>query len=495
MQHEDEIPVLTRTSTNLPTPRYNTMDHNESPTESTMSATHNNSATAAVAPAPQVPRQNNNPIVTCLTILAWYCISSSIIWTTKWLFTNHFSYPLTVTAYSNFISAIWAALVTYLSGKGFQKPSRKLFWNYVAPIGLCTALEIGCSNVALKILSVSFGTILKGMMPVFTFGWGMVFGLEIFSFQIGGALVLIAGGIALASLGEGKEFQLLGFCLSMFSLALGGLRWAMTHKLLLGGGSSSNSGISSQSRDSPLNTNESTRRTAGNAIDENIDDGIIYEDEINIDSRNHEIESAKQLSSLEAVLYTTPMTSICVLPVAVALEWASIFDHNDTTTDSTDYDFPTNSTNATHFATSVDEFLSTEDTASDRDAGEIALILGTMTLIATLVFVLLMSEYWLVKATSSLTLSVAGVFKELLTIGGGIFFFSEAIDALNVIGFVACQMGILLYVCLRTRGGRDVVAYSPVTEALEEQQQEVIEEDLPPDGEDEDLHEGGPVFA
>ena len=56
-------------------------------------------------------------------------------------------------------------------------------------------------------------------------------------------------------------------------------------------------------------------------------------------------------------------------------------------------------------------------------------------------------------------------------------------------------MGILLYVWLRTRGGRDVVAYSPVTETLEEQQEEVIEEDLPPGGEDEDLHEGGPVFA
>ena len=34
-----------------------------------------------------------------------------------------------------------------------------------------------------------------------------------------------------------------------------------------------------------------------------------------------------------------------------------------------------------------------------------------MTLIATLVFVLLMTEFWLVRATSSLTLSVAAVFK------------------------------------------------------------------------------------
>ena len=114
--------------------------------------------------------------------------------------------------------------------------------------------------------------------------------------------------------------------------------------------------------------------------------------------------------------------------------------------------------------------------ASDP-AGEGTIIFFTMFAIATLVFILLMSEYWLVKATSSLALSVAGVFKELLTIGGGIFFFAEHIDALNVIGFVTCQFGILSYVCLRTKTTGDANEYAPVTvedatrEAMESRQE------------------------
>ena len=53
------------------------------------------------------------------------------------------------------------------------------------------------------------------------------------------------------------------------------------------------------------------------------------------------------------------------------------------------------------------------------------------------------------NATSSLALSVAGVLKEFITIGGGIFFFSERLDLLNVVGLILCQVGILSYVKLR----------------------------------------------
>ena len=107
---------------------------------------------------------------------------------------------------------------------------------YVLPIGLCVGFEIGCSNVALELLSVSFGTILKGSTPVFTFVWALCFRLEVFSFYTMCALLTIAIGIALASLGEGQEFQALGFGLALFSNVLSCLRWAMTHRLLKGGG-------------------------------------------------------------------------------------------------------------------------------------------------------------------------------------------------------------------------------------------------------------------
>ncbi|CAB9500954.1 35 member C2 [Seminavis robusta] len=249
-------------------------------------------------------------------------------------------------------------------GENSEVVTRQLFWSFIVPIGVCIALEIGCSNVALKILSVSFGTILKGSAPVFTFGWGLVFGLEPFSCSVFMALLTIAVGIALASLGEGQEFLLLGFCLQLFSTALSGFRWAMTHRLLKG-------------------------------------------------NSNSQEDQQPKLSPLTATLYTSPTTALCVMPFAFFLEHKAIAEHTFT------------------------------------DITEGVLIATVLVCIATMVFGLIMSEYWLVRASSSLALSVAAVFKELLTIGGGIFFFAEHLDTLNVLGFCTCQSGILAYVYLR----------------------------------------------
>ncbi|PXF48533.1 putative transporter [Gracilariopsis chorda] len=126
-------------------------------------------------------------------------------------------------------------------------------------------------------------------------------------------------------------------------------------------------------------------------------------------------ENAEQhMSPLTATLYTSPTTAACVLPFAIMLEGPSVFKR-----------------------------------VQELETRELWIILGTLTLIGSLVFILLISEYWLVNATSSLALSVAGVFKELLTIAGGVVFFKEIMTLLNIIGFFTCQIGILAYVYIR----------------------------------------------
>ena len=299
---------------------------------------------------------------TALILVFWFCVSSSIILTTKWLFMAHFQFPLTVTAFSNTLTTIWAALFSARPRWRPRPLTRREFKNYVLPIGVATALEIGCSNMALKILTVSFGTILKGGAPVFTMMWGLLLGIETFSVHLCTSLFVIALGIALAAFGQ-HTFVLTGFILQLLATALGGLRWAMTHGLLKG-----------------------TR------------DG----------------ESCQRMPPLTATLYTSPTTALCVLPVALLFEGSQV---------------------------------AAKMTA--LEANEFWIILGTMVFVGTLVFVLLMSEYWLVNATSSLALSVAGVFKELLTIAGGITFFKDNLTLLNTLGFTICQIGIGAYVWLR----------------------------------------------
>lgn len=268
---------------------------------------------------------------------------------------------------------MWAFLVSRREKWRPRPLTQRQFREYVLPIGITTALEIGFSNIALKLLTVSFGTILKGGAPIFTMFWGLLFRVESFSTAVFFSLLTIAVGIALASLGEGHAFSLTGFILQLLATALGGLRWAMTHVLLQG-------------------------------------------------------STMDAMPPLTATLYTSPMTALCVMPFAFALEGGEALKR-------------------------ITEF----------EPSEFRMVILTMSFVATLVFILLTSEYWLVNATSSLALSVAGVFKELITIGGGIYLFSEHISFLNTVGFIVCQIGIFAYIYLRYDPQLNSTAPVPLT--------------------------------
>jgi solute carrier family 35, member C2 len=319
---------------------------------------------------------------TVAVLAAYYCISTSIILITKWVMSDTarapdaaegsdsraFPFPLTITTCSNAVVTLWAALFTRAPRFRPRPLSAAQFRSYVLPIGITTALEIGCSNVALLLLTVSFGTILKGGAPVFTFLWGILLGVEMFSLQLSIAVLLIAGGIMLASFGEGADFVLLGFLLQLSATALSGLRWAMTHVLLNG-------------------------------------------------------DASIAMPPLTATLYTSPTTALCVLPFALVLESPKVVAH-----------------------------------LSKIESADALRLCGLLFIIASLVFLVLVSEYWLVHDTSSLALSVAGVFKECMTIGGGMLLFHEHVTFMNLVGFIICQLGIASYVALRydARAAEDI---------------------------------------
>ena len=57
----------------------------------------------------------------------------------------------------------------------------------------------------------------------------------------------------------------------------------------------------------------------------------------------------------------------------------------------------------------------------------------------------MLAEYALLQLTSSLTLSVLGIFKELLCIAGAVIVFGDAFTPLNAVGFAGCVGGLLAY--------------------------------------------------
>lgn len=66
-----------------------------------------------------------------------------------------------------------------------------------------------------------------------------------------------------------------------------------------------------------------------------------------------------------------------------------------------------------------------------------------------LAFLMEMSEYLLLSYTSSLTLSIAGIFKEVFTLFLAYEYNGDKMSFLNFIGLLICMTGIILHVVIK----------------------------------------------
>ncbi|XP_060567318.1 solute carrier family 35 member C2-like [Ruditapes philippinarum] len=80
--------------------------------------------------------------------------------------------------------------------------------------------------------------------------------------------------------------------------------------------------------------------------------------------------------------------------------------------------------------------------------------LGLVLFGACLAFMLEFSEFLLLSQTSSLTLSISGIFKELCTLYLAHVFNNDKMNVVNGIGLVVCLIGIVLHVILKAVNNR-----------------------------------------
>jgi solute carrier family 35 protein C2 len=66
-----------------------------------------------------------------------------------------------------------------------------------------------------------------------------------------------------------------------------------------------------------------------------------------------------------------------------------------------------------------------------------------------LAFLMELSEYLLLTYTSSLTLSIAGIFKEIFTLFLAYEYTGDRMSSINFMGLVLCLIGISLHVVLK----------------------------------------------
>ncbi|CAN8071174.1 unnamed protein product [Agarophyton chilense] len=126
--------------------------------------------------------------------------------------------------------------------------------------------------------------------------------------------------------------------------------------------------------------------------------------------------ASKGWSAIETVRYVSPFTLLWILPFVLLVEGASLFNWIHTAS------FPEN-----------------------------LKLLVVLSSIGSSVFVLLWSEYELVRITSSLTVSVTFVFKEMLLIFAAALIFSDRLSWLTCAGFAIVQAGVVCYVSQKNR--------------------------------------------
>ena len=90
-------------------------------------------------------------------------------------------------------------------------------------------------------------------------------------------------------------------------------------------------------------------------------------------------------------------------------------------------------------------------------------LLRTLSLVAgggVIAFLMECAEFLLVSQTSSLTLSVAGIVKEIVTMVLAVVFQDNDFSAVNWLGLVVCMAGIGLHVLTKARVVESVVTVS-----------------------------------
>lgn len=97
------------------------------------------------------------------------------------------------------------------------------FLRYVVPIGGLFAVVLWLGNACYLYLSVSFIQMLKAAMPICVFLTGVAMGTTKYSHATALNMVVVAIGVAIASLGE-IDFVLVGVVLQVIAIACESLR-------------------------------------------------------------------------------------------------------------------------------------------------------------------------------------------------------------------------------------------------------------------------------
>lgn len=408
-------------------------------------------------------------LLICAYIVAWYCCSIGLTIYNKWLFSLYgFRFPIIVTMVHMALKAPFAKLVMLLFGiPPVRFTSASQYLAVCVPVGVATSLDVVLSNASLQFITVTVYTIVKSSVPVWILLFSFALGLLRPSRVLGLTILVISAGIALASMDEDMNGEWTGAALCAGASVCAGVRWALSQLVLQpraaarGGsgaaplatwkerplGRRADGGAAAPARTAAVGAGE---RPAPWVWPRGESEGLLAPTAAAhaplplAAPRSPRLDGAEgapdapplaaergaaavapppplsppraEIDPIAFLLHMSPWAALTLLPAALGSELGPLLRSR---------------------------FV------RDRAAlSEVALLSSVGALIA---FFLLLAELLLVRATSGLTLSVAGIFKEVLTICASILLLDETLTTTNAAGLAVALLGVGTYNVLMLR--------------------------------------------
>lgn len=327
-------------------------------------------------------------------ILGWYLTSVTLSLYNKWMFDPskglQITCPITVTSFHQFTLWLFSSLyVRYLDFKNktlLRPSSRKVghsdwtfYLKYVVPTAVASAGDIGFANVSFKFVTLTIYTIIKSASIAFVLLFGCIFKLEQFHWKLGMIVVVMFFGVVMMVYKPSSKDQevedhvrtLFGSLLVLMSSCLSGLRWVFTQLVL--------------KRDPNQEDIESESAESGESTP------------VAVDRKPHPIYTINQFA---------PIMGVVLLATALVIERP----------------FP--------------DFWSSRLFSSDANEDKLTFRSVTKGLLLLMfpgleVFLMTICEFGILQTAHVLTLSIAGIIKELLTVLCGIMFFHERLSGFH----------------------------------------------------------------
>ncbi|XP_038216662.1 solute carrier family 35 member C2 isoform X2 [Zerene cesonia] len=167
-------------------------------------------------------------------ILLYFSLSIGLTFYQRWLLKD-FHYPLTVVMYHLIVKWILSVLVRIILQLITGQPQLMLPFltclRSVGPTGLASGIDVGFSNWALELVTISLYTMTKSTTIIFILGFAILLGLEKKSWSLVGIVLTIAAGLMMFTY-NASQFNLLGFDFLLLASFAGGLRWTFAQLLM-----------------------------------------------------------------------------------------------------------------------------------------------------------------------------------------------------------------------------------------------------------------------